>query len=177
MMNKIPKYREGLQYSEEVKNSVRYGYLYRKDAEKNLSVHACISDTPDFLLWLANAIIGGFAWDVLKSASKRLYRRLKKHGNNIDEKTMQVLNDEDQLYQFNIYIREFNERRMSVDEEQLQYIKEEVEADFVGSKLARIMSQERREATTQEIMEVYKDAQKHSDDMLENNGTQSWQRI
>lgn len=60
---------------------------------------------------------------------------------------------------------------MSVDEEQLQYIKEEIEADFVGSKLGRIMSQERREATTQEIMEVYKDAQKYSDDILENNDT------
>lgn len=169
MMNKIPKYEKGLQYSDDVKHSVRYGYLYRKDAEKNLSIHACIADTSDVLLWLAKVIISGFAWDVIKSALKKIYRKLKKNGTHLDEETMQVCSDESHLYNFIICIREFNERRMSVDNEQLKYIKEEIEADYVGKKLGKIIGQEKIDTTTQEIMKVYQEARKISDEMVPYN--------
>lgn len=168
-MYQIPKYREGLQYSEEVKNAVRYGYLYRKESENNLHIHACIGNTPDILLWLANVIIGGFAWDVIKSASKKLYRKLKNHGSNLDKNTEQVLQDETHLYEFIIFIRKFYERHMSLNDEQLKYIKEEIEADYVGKKLGGIISKEKREATTQEIVEVYEEARKVADNMLGNS--------
>lgn len=168
-MNKIPKYEAGLQYSEDVMNSVRYGYLYRKDAEKNLSVHACIGDVPDILLWLANAIIGGFVWDVIKSAVNKINRSFKKDDTHLDEETMTVLKDETNLYNFIIYIKEFNERRMSVDDEQLKYVKKEIEADYVGKELSKIMGQEKREATIQEIMKVYQEAKKKSDHLAPDN--------
>lgn len=166
MMYKIPKYEEGQQYSDEVKNSVRYGYLYRKEAERNLSVHACIVDAPDILLWLANVIICGFAWDVIKAAVKKVYRRLKKNGTHIDEKTKLIMKDEAYLYNFIVCIQEFNERSMSVDNKQLIYIKEEIEADYIGKKLGEIMGQEKRKVTTQEIMEVYQEARNISDSIL-----------
>ena len=169
MMNKIPRYEKGLQYSDDVKNSVRYGYLYRKEAEKNQPIHACIADSPDILLWIAKVIISGFAWDVIKSVVKKLYYKLKKDGTCLDKKTMQVCSDEAHLYNFIICIREFNERRMSMDNEQLKYIKEEIEADYVGKKLGKIIGQEKIEATTQEIMKVYQEARKISDEMVPYN--------
>ena len=165
MMNKIPKYKKALQYPENVKNSVRYGYLYRKDAEKSLSVHACISEIPDILLWLANIIIGGFTWDIIKSALKKTYRRLRKDVTHFDERTMDILKDESHLYIFIIYIREYHEQRMSVNDEQLKYIKEEIQADYIGKKLGDIISQEKREATVQEIVEIYKEAKKIASDI------------
>ena len=35
-MTQIEEFKEGLQYSEEVRNAVRYGYMYRKEAENRI---------------------------------------------------------------------------------------------------------------------------------------------
>jgi len=69
-MSQIEGYKEGLQYSEEVRNAVRYGYLYRKVAERRVDVHHCLADSSDVLLWIGNLILGGMGWDMLKVAVK-----------------------------------------------------------------------------------------------------------
>ncbi len=38
----IKNIKEGLQYSEEVRNAVRYGYMYRKEAEDRRDIHYCL---------------------------------------------------------------------------------------------------------------------------------------
>lgn len=77
-MTQIEEFKEGLQYSEEVRNAVRYGYLYRKVAERRVDVHHCLHDSSDFLLWMANLVIGGISWDILKSSVIKLYKKLVK---------------------------------------------------------------------------------------------------
>ena len=47
-------FREGLRYSDNVKNAVRYGYQYRKESEvpESSAIHNCILETSEILLWL-----------------------------------------------------------------------------------------------------------------------------
>ena len=83
-MDIISAYIEGQKYSDKVRNAVRYGYQYRKYAEQyeDESSHACLGEAPDVLLWLANLIITGVAWDVIKATVKVLYRAFMQKGKN-----------------------------------------------------------------------------------------------
>lgn len=63
-MNQFEEFKEDILYSEEVKNAVRYGYQYRKEAEKHeahksVYSNACLSEAPNILLWLGKLVIDG----------------------------------------------------------------------------------------------------------------------
>ena len=71
-MNPKHKYQKGLQYSEDIRNAVLFGYLYRKEAEKKreVLVHFCLGDAPEVLQGLASVIISGFVWDIINMVYK-----------------------------------------------------------------------------------------------------------
>jgi hypothetical protein len=166
LMSKLEKLQEGFQYSEEVRNAVRYGYLYRKEAEESHTVHACLSDSPELLQYLASAIISGFVWDVVKSLAKKLYRFAKKSGMSIDDMTKSVLTDEEHFEEFYNCIKEYNTRCMTITEEQFKYIREEIVADYSGKEAGKIYEKETRLPTTEEYMRITTEANAYADNVM-----------
>ncbi len=165
----IEQYKEGLGYSDEVKNAVRYGYLYRKEVEDvDQSIKYCLPDASDVLLWLGNIILGGYVYDKIKDYAKKLLNWLKENGKKVDSETESVLESEDELKIFYEYVVEFSEHRMSVTEEQKSYIKEEIFADFLAAKETEIYKKEGRMATVEERKIIYRDAMIHAERLTEN---------
>lgn len=163
-MKMIEEYKEGIAYSEDVRNAVRYGYQYRKEAEVNHpSFHSCLHDASDVLLWLGNAILGGIVFDKLKDLAKKAHEWLKGKGKKLDKETERVLENEAELKVFYEYVREFSEHRMSITEEQRQYIKEEIMADFGAAKESEIYKKEGRFATIEERKVIYREAISYSE--------------
>lgn len=160
----IDEYKEGILYSDEVKNAVRYGYQYRKEAEKNYSsFHFCLHDASDVLLWLGNAVLSGFVYDKVKDLAKKALEWLKERGKKLDTETEAVLENEIELKVFYEYVQEFSEHRMSITEEQRQYIKEEIMADFGAAKESEIYTKEGRMATLEERKVIYREAISYSE--------------
>lgn len=162
------EFQEGVVYSERVKNAVRYGYQYRKEAEKHKKsdVKFCLGDPSEILYWIANMIIGGLAWDLIKKSVKKAYEWVLKHGINTDHETNKILTDEIQLRQFYVYIKEFDEHRMSVDKRTLKYIKEEIIADYAGESIGEIISKENRIPETEEYVRILRETLVYADSLL-----------
>ena len=165
-MNQIPEYQKGLHYSDEVIASVRYGYMYRKDAEEQLSVHACIDIEPEILHWLADLIIDGVVWDMIKSAAKQLYMRFSNEETLLDKYTKSVLSEENELELFYQHVREYNNHCMALTDKQFNYIREEIMADVFGEEAQKIFDREQRQPNHQEYLEMYRKAIKKADDLL-----------
>ncbi len=164
-MTKIPVYQEGLQYTDEVRSAVRYGFRYRKEAEMQefKAGHACLDPEPEFLLWLAKVVLDGLTWDMIKTATKGLFNFTSKP---LEQKLNSLLTDEEKLKEFYDDIKEFNEQRMTITEKQFQYIREEIEADVLGEELGEIYSQENRQPTIQEIIDANRKAKQKADSIL-----------
>ena len=164
----IEKFRKGLHYSDEVRNAVRYGYEYRKVAEdpKERSVHYSLGDSPDILLWMANMIIGGVAWDAFKLAIKGIYHQVNNKSISIDGSIKTIFNEEKQLKEFYDDIKEFNEQRMSLTKEQFKYIREEIVADYFGKEGSKIFEVEHRMPTVEELIRINREANKYADQLM-----------
>lgn len=165
-MNQVPEFQKGLQYTDEVIASVRYGYMYRKDAEEHPSVHACIDIYPEGLLWLAKLIRDGLAWDMIKSAAKQLYNRSTQEGSLLDKNTKSVCCEEKELELFYQRVREYNNHCMAITEKQFNYIREEIMADVYGEEAQKIFDREQRQPNHQEFLEMHRKAIKKADDLL-----------
>ena len=165
-MNNVPEYQEGIQYTDEVIASVRYGYMYRKDAEEYPSVHACIDIDPEGLFWLAKLIRDGLTWDMIKYAAKQLYNRISKEGSLLDKYTKSVLIEEKELKLFYQRVREYNNHCMAITEKQFNYIREEIMADVYGEESQKIFDCEQRQPNHQEYIEMHRKAIKKADDLL-----------
>lgn len=161
-------YQEGLQYSEEVRNAVRYGYEYRKEAEAldDQFVYYRLGDSPEVLLWLANLIIGGVVWDVFKLTAKNLYDRIVRNKGSLGNDVLHIFSDEKCLKEFYNDIKEFNEQRMSVTEKQFMYIREEIIAEYFSNECVKIYENEGRMPTQEEYKDMYREAIKHADRLL-----------
>ena len=155
----MEQYKEGNTYSDEVKNAVRYGYLYRKESEEsNSSLKYCLPDASDVLLWLGNIILSGFVYEQIKVYAKKTLKWLKENQKKVDPETEAVLENEENLKVFCEYVVEFSERRMSITKEQKEYIKEEIFADFGSAKEVEIYIKEGRIATLEERKVIYREA-------------------
>lgn len=165
-MYQVPEYQEGLQYTEEVMASVRYGYIYRKKSEENLSSYACINIYPEALLWLASAIAGGYVYDKVRQVAKLLSQRIFKEDKNLDKWTSLVFSDEKELKLFYDRVQEFNNHCMAITEKQFNYIREEIMADVYGEEAQKIFDREQRQPNHQEFLEMYRKAIKKADDLL-----------
>ena len=162
------EYKEGLEYSKEVKNAVRYGYQYRKEAEENKdsNIKYCLGDPSEILYWIANMIIGGLGWDLLKCAVKKAAKWISKQRIKTDEETNIILTDEKHLRLFYVYVKEFNEHNMSVDDKTLKYVKEEIIADYAGEAIEEIISNENRILEVEEYTKIIRNAFIYADNML-----------
>lgn len=167
-MSQIIDYKEGQLYSDEVRNAVRYGYEYRKVAEdpKQHSLHYSLDDSPDILLWMANMIIGGVAWDAFKLAVKGIYHQVNNKSISLDGSIKALFNEEKQLKEFYDGIKEFNEHRMSLTKEQFKYIREEIVADYVGEESSKIYERNHRMPTVEELMIINREANKYADQLM-----------
>lgn len=163
------EYQEGLEYSEEVKNAVRYGYQYRKEAESHIAdnIKYCLGDVSDILYWIANMIIGGLSWDLLKGAVRKVYDMISTRGIKTDKETNDILTDETHLKTFYVYVNEFHNHSMSVDNNTLNCIKEEIIADYVSEMITEeFFSSEDRFPEIEEYSKIIHDAFLHADKVL-----------
>ena len=158
----------GQEYSDKVRNAVRYGYLYRKMAEKyeDGSSHACLGEASDVLLWLANLIVCGMLWDGIKAAAMKLYSELKRSGTKCDEETESVLKDEVNLKVFYEMVVEFHKHRLTISEKQLEYMKEEIIADYCSNEICEILKNEKRLPTIDEYKRIFREAFPYADELL-----------
>lgn len=163
------EYQEGLEYPERVRNAVRYGYQYRKESEENKdsNIKYCLGEPSEILCWIAQMIIGGLSWDLLKKAVKKLFERIKNRGTNIDPESNKLLTDETQLRTFYVYVKEFDEHKMSVDEKTIKYIKEEIIADYAGKTIGGIISKENRIPEAEEYVRILRETLAYADCLLD----------
>lgn len=170
-MDQISVFTENKKYSDEVINAVRYGYLYRKEAEKaehheGISVHYSLPDVSEILLWLGKNILSGLAYDAVKALAKNAYSKLLKSTNPISSKLNALLTEERELKQFYTYVTEFNQQCMSLTEKQFKYIREEIVADYYGKECGEIYNHENRLPTIQEYIRIDREANEYADRLL-----------
>ena len=165
-MTMMEEFKEGVYYSDAVRNAVRYGYQYRKEAEKNnTSLKHCLPDASEVLHWLASAILSGYVYDKVKDLAKKALKWLKEKGKKADKETQTVLEDEAELKIFYEYVLEFSEHRMSVTEEQRKYIKEEIFCDYGAAKESDIYIKKGRVATFEERKVVFREALEYAEEL------------
>lgn len=81
-MNFSLDYIESEPYSSAAYDAVRYGYQYRKEAKECANsvdgkLNYCLPEPSAVLVFLANAIIGGIAYDLFKTFAKKYGQKLK----------------------------------------------------------------------------------------------------
>lgn len=164
----IQEFQEGQTYPKETQFAVRYGYFYRRKAEQEESgkVHACLGDSPEILLWIANALIGGVVYDVIKNAVKKLYQKMLRAKQHVDTTTEEILTDESKLNEFCTYVMEFYEHRITANGKQIRYIREEIIADFNGNEVGEFYNKKKRLPTIEEYQEIDRNAQRLADELL-----------
>lgn len=139
------------QYPSSVKDAVRYGYLYRKESEVvDSNCHFSLPEASAILLWIASAVASGIIYDVIKENVKHLLSCLKEAKHKLDKKTKEVIEDEDALKEFTIYIEEYYSHDMKITIEQEEYIKEEMIADTTGEEATKIFEETGRIVLTKE---------------------------
>ena len=146
--------------------AVRYGYLYRKKAEKNDNFHYSLAGASKVLLWLGELVVGGIAYDVIKKYVKALWDKLMTMKVEIPEDVEAVLIEEDELKKFVKFVNEFSSKELSATDKQLKYIREEIIADYAGETAGEIWSEKKRLPTHEEWVAIYRDANNFADDLL-----------
>ena len=175
-MTQVEEFQQGMQYSDEVVNAVRYGYLYRKQVEckdSSLQLHYFLPFDSEIVLWLGKLIIDGVAWDLLKTLAKQLYSKLIKSDTHIDNASKSLLTDETELQQFYKCLKEYQDYRMSVTDEQFEHIREEICADYFAKESTKIFQDEHRLPDYQEILDIHKRATQYADTILRNRKAES----
>ena len=157
------EYIEGLQYSDEVLNAVRYGYQYRLEAEKysqekDYRFHQRLEDVPPLICWLVKLIIDGIAWDSLKKVARTVKDQFQRENRSLSPMVMDVLTEQQSLQQLYEYVKEFKEGRMSISDRERKYIIEEIVADYTGKQAAKIFEAEHRFPTDEEYKRILRDA-------------------
>ena len=153
---------ESTQYSEAVINAVRYGYLYRKEAEhfseEGISFHFHLSGISPFLLWLAKQILSDICYNSIKKSASKLWEKLMSMKVSIPDEVNKVLLDEDELKTFVTYTQEFAKKQLSSTDEEKAYIREEIIADYVGKATSEFWTREKRFPTDEERQSIIREA-------------------
>lgn len=170
-MNNI-EYIEGSVYSSEAYDAVRYGFKYRKISEQQTTseggrLNFCIPDSSDILVFLAEVIISGVTFDLLKLCVKKAWEKLKNRiSASKDNGLTNIFTNETSLHEFYTYIQEYHEKRMNISEEQAKYIKEEVMADYCGKQSSIIFSKYKRVASVEEYKIIFKDGLQKANEII-----------
>lgn len=161
---------ESAQYPDEVKCAVRYGWQYRREAEghaeNNAKIHYSLPEAATVLYWLANLVITGVAYDLIKKYAKTLWEKLKSMKTKIPEDVDTLLINEDELKTFVVYVKEFSTKNLTATETQVKYLREEIIADYVGQTAGEIWAAKKRLPTHEEWVTIFRDANKFADDLL-----------
>lgn len=161
---------ESTQYTDNVKYAVRYGYQYRREAEEhtenNSKFHYSLPEATTVLYWLANLVITGVTYDLIKKYAKALWEKLKSMKTKIPEDVDTLLINEDELKTFVVYVKEFSTKNLTATVTQLKYIREEIIADYVGETAGDIWEKEKRLPTHEEWVAIYRDANIFADELL-----------
>ena len=163
---------ENAQYSDEVKYAVRYGWQYRREAEEHAEGEAkfycSLAESTTILYWLANLVITGVTYDLIKKYAKALWEKMMSMKMKIPEDVNTLLIDEDELKDFVIYVNEFSSKEMSATDEQINYIREEIIADYIGETAGEIWADKKRLPSHEEWLKIYQDANVFADELLTN---------
>lgn len=171
-MNFSLDYIESEPYSSAAYDAVRYGYQYRKEAERYANsvggkLHHCLPEPSAVLVFLAKAIIGGIAYDLFKAFAKKIWIEIKNHKSiKEDKEVCDLFSSEESLEQFYLHITEFHNKEMNITSLQEKYIKEEVIADYYGEKTDIIFQQTNRFPTTQDNIVISQEAYQRAESII-----------
>ena len=163
----MEEFKQGIQYSEEVINAVRYGYQYRMEAERNDAQHLhYYLPTSEIALYLGKLVLDGLLWDVIKATAKYLYSKLLKSNTKFDELSSKLLTDEVELEKFYTCLKEYQDQSMAINQEQFEYIREEICADYFAKESSKIIESEGRLPNHEEILSIHRQATLYADEIL-----------
>lgn len=161
---------ENTQFPDEIVWAVRYGYMYRNVAEEqsndSIQLNYCLSDVPAILCWLAQQIVGGATYDILKKAANSVWNKLMQMKVSIPDDVNKVLLDEDELRRFVSFVDEFDNKALSATKKEIEYIRDEIIADYVGKASGDIWEREMRLPNHEEWKSIHRDANSFADKLL-----------
>lgn len=163
---------ENKTYSSVAYDAVRYGYQYRKEAEKLANsgcgtLHHCLPEPSAVLGHLADIIIDGIAFDLFKKLVRKIWTKIKERKSiKENSEVCSLLSDEESLEQFYLNVKEFLNNEMDITTIQEKYIKEEVIADYAGDKASKIYQQYKRLPTTQELIVIHREAYQRAESII-----------
>lgn len=151
------KYNEIIKKAQE---TIRYGYYYRKEAEKNLNIHYDLLSPTNYLEWIAAAVLAGVSYDLLKYLAMRIYNYIKDNLTSNEKqysRTYDILNDETKFQEFIKYLQEYKDGLATLEKDKKEYIEEEILADFMGNKAHELYQKEKRVPNDQDLMSFLKE--------------------
>lgn len=150
---------------EKAQKSIRYGYYYRKEAEKNLGIHYNLLSPTNYLEWIAAAVLAGVSYDLLKYLAIKIYNHIKNKLTSNEKKysmILDILNDEMKFQEFVKYLQEYKDGLLTLDENTKKYIEEELRADFMGAKAYELYQKEKRIPDAQDSLSFLKEGKEKS---------------
>lgn len=145
---------------EKAQKSIRYGYYYRKEAEKDLDIHYNLLSPTNYLEWIAAAVLAGVSYDLLKYLAIKIYNHIKDKLKSNERYSMilDILNDERKFREFVKYLQEYKDGLVTLDEDKKKYIEEELRADFMGEKVHELYQKEKRVPNAQDFLSFLEEA-------------------
>lgn len=145
---------------EKAQETIRYGYYYRKEAEKNLNIHYDLLSPTNYLEWIAAAVLANVSYDLVKYLAIRIYNYIKDNLTSNEKqysRIIDILNDETKFQEFIKYLQEYKDGLATLEEDKKKYIEEEILADFMGNKAAELYQKEKRIPNAQDILSFLKE--------------------
>lgn len=145
---------------EKAQETIKYGYYYRKEAEKNLNIHYDLLSPTNYLEWIAAAVLAGVSYDLVKYFAIRIYNYIKDNLTSNEKqysRIIDILNDETKFQEFVKYLQEYKDGLATLEEDKKKYIEEEILADFMGNKAAELYQKEKRVPNAQDILSFLKE--------------------
>lgn len=143
--------------------AVRYGYEYRKLANvvksnNTPNLHFCIFQPDEILIQLAQIVLSGVAWDLIKILAQKLYEKIKQK-RKISNNAQKIFEENQSLSEFCTYIKDFQNGLIGLDRFEYEYIEEEMYADFMAELYSDLYKKENRMPTIEEIKVFYNKTQ------------------
>lgn len=110
------KYNEIIKKAQE---TIRYGYYYRKEAEKNLNIHYNLLSPTNYLEWIAAAVLADVSYDLVKYLAIRIYNYIKDNLTSNEKqysRIIDILNDEIKFQEFVKYLQEYKDGFATLEE-------------------------------------------------------------
>ena len=114
---------------EKAQKSIRYGYYYRKKAEKDLDIHYNLLSPTNYLEWIAAAVLAGVSYDLLKYLAIKVYNHVKDKLKSNERYSMilDILNDERKFREFVKYLQEYKDGLVTLDEDKRNILRKSLE--------------------------------------------------